>query len=262
MDIKPLKINDGSAVSASKTLLMSVHGWGKTTQLKHYKARFGKGFVISGEGGLASVADQDIDYLPFSSFDGTTDPSQNKYSFKVIAKYMQSQDFRDAAYKWVAIDSITELSQRIFEEVEREFAGDPNAFEKWAVYERRMTQTLKWVRDLPYHVFMTCLITEGENSNGEAKFSPLLVQKKIQNLTPALFDHVFCGIRESHTDDSGRTTVERMLITDEVRGYPGKSRDPHNRLKPEERCSDVTELLTRVMMTPEEYEKHNSQHEA
>lgn len=256
MVLRPLKINDGSVTAASKTLLMATHGWGKTYQIRNYYKRFGKGFVISGEAGLASVADLEVDYLPFTSFDRETNPDVGKYSFRAISSYVASDAFKSNGYKWIAIDSITELSQRCFEEVEKEFENDKNGFEKWAVYERRVTSALKWVRDLPYHVFLTSLLAEGEDASGEPSYSPILVQRKIQRLTPALFDHVFCGVRSTHIDDHGRTTVERMLITDEVKGYPGKSRDPYGRLAPEERCSDVTELLYRVMMTPDEYQNY------
>ena len=251
MKITPLKTNDSSVSETSKTLLIGHHGAGKTSQIRNYEQAYGKGFVISGESGLASVSDCEIDYLPFKSFES---PCQDGYSFKQIAAYVMSDDFRAQGYKWICIDSATELSQQCFADVEKEYAGSKNGFEKWGAYSAKITESLKWVRDLPYHVLITCLATEETDDNGQTHYWPMLVQNKVQKMIPALYDHVFCLIRATSTGDDGSAKVKRYLVTDEVRGWHGKTRDPHRRLKPVEDCDDVTELLRRVYMTQAEYE--------
>ena len=47
--------------SPSKTLLYSHHGFGKTYQARHYQEAYGKGIIFSGEAGLKSLQDVDID---------------------------------------------------------------------------------------------------------------------------------------------------------------------------------------------------------
>ena len=64
---------------------------------------------------------------------------------------------------------------------------------------------------------------------------------------PALFDHVLCGVRITDTNDQGKPKVQRYIVTDEVSGWHGKTRDPRNRLKPYEKSDDITELLTRML---------------
>ena len=256
MKITPLKTNDSSVSATSKTLLVGHHGAGKTTQIRNYSKAYGKGFVISGESGLASVSDCEIDYLPFNSFET---PVKNGYSFKQICQYVMSDDFKEAGYKWIAIDSATELSQRCFADVEKEFEGSKNGFEKWGSYQAKITEALKWVRDLPYHVLITCLATEEQDDNGQTHYWPMLVQNKVQKMVPALYDHVFCLVQATQDNGEGKTKVKRFLVTDNVNGWHGKTRDPHRRLQPYEDCDDVTELLRRVYMTPAEYEDYMKQ---
>ena len=68
MKITPLKTTDATVSSKSKSLVYGPHGSGKTTQCANYAKRYGKGIILSGEGGLSSISDMEIDYLPFSTF--------------------------------------------------------------------------------------------------------------------------------------------------------------------------------------------------
>ena len=85
MKIEVFKTNDTSVKGSSKVLLYAHHGAGKTTQAAKYADRFGKGLVISGESGLSSIADREIDYIPFTTFDRTP---REGYSFKQIVDYI------------------------------------------------------------------------------------------------------------------------------------------------------------------------------
>lgn len=250
MKITPLKTNDGSVSSASKVLCYGHHGAGKTSQIKNYARAYGKGLVLSGESGLSAISDIECDYIPFETFDRPA--KSGAYSFKDIVSYVNSEDFKAQKYKWIAIDSATELSQRCMQDVEREFENSSNGFEKWGTYERKITAALKWVRDLPMHVLITALAAEENDDNGITNFWPMLTQKKVQKLVPALYDHVFCLVRKT-TEANGRLDVKRYLITEQVHGWHGKSRDPHRRLRPVEDCDDITELLARVYMTEQEF---------
>lgn len=251
MNITPLRTNDGSITEATKTLVYGHHGVGKTTQIANYAKRYGKGLIISGESGLASIADQDIAYIPFATFESRP---REGYSFRDIVAYVNSDEFKAEGYKWLAIDSATELSQKCFADVEKEFANNSNGFEKWGAYERKMVQALKWVRDLPMHVCITALAAEESDDNGVAQYWPMLVQKKVQKLVPALYDNVFCLVRKAREED-GRIVVSRIVITDQVHGWQGKSRDPNRRLQPVERTGDITELLARITMSEQDYSK-------
>ena len=258
MKITPLKTNDGTVSSASKVLLYGHHGAGKTTQIKNYSREFGKGLILSGESGLSSIADIDVDYIPFTSFD--RDPKDG-YSFKQIMTHIMSDEFKSKEYKWIAIDSISELSQRCFADVLAASGKDNITFEEWANYERKITFALKWVRDLPMHVLITALAVEESDDNGVTNYWPSLVQKKIQKGAPALFDHVFCLLRKTQ-EQGGKVDVKRFIVTDEVRGWHGKARDAHRRLSPIEDTDDVTDLLKRIYMTEDQFADYQRKGEA
>jgi len=230
----------------TKTLLYSHHGFGKTYQCRFYAERFGKGLILSGEAGLKSLEDVHIDFIPFGSWDGPHDPKAGKFSFKGIWKMMQSDEFKAVGYKWIAIDSLTEMGERCFEQCEKDNAGADNGFKVWADYKRAMLGALKAIRDLDMHVYVTCLAAEEKDANDTTQYWPSLPGRGVAKLVPALFDHVMCGVRTTETTDAGIPRVKRWIVTDEVSGWHGKTRDPKGTLKPFEDCDDVTKLLTRI----------------
>lgn len=237
-----------AALEPTKTLLYAHHGWGKTTACKHYQEHFGPGVIISGEGGLKSLGASNIDFMPFSSWDGKHDPENGKLSFVGITKIMQSQEFRDRGYKWCAIDSLTELSERLLQHLEKKHENNKNKFELWGDYSRDMLGALKWIRDKSdMHVLVTCLAKEETDANGMTHYWPLVKGNAVAKHVPSLFDYVFAGSRETDPGKDGTPPrVRRLVITDEVNGFHGKARDPHNVLKPVEECSNITTLLDRL----------------
>jgi hypothetical protein len=232
----------------TKVLLYAHHGYGKTYQCRYYAKRYGKGLIISGESGLKSLEDVDIDYVEFTSWMEFED------IYRYLSGLIKNGNFAKTGYKWIAIDSLTELSDRLVEMNEDKYKGKDGdidrskSFAMWAEYSRRMIGVLKWLRDLPVHVYMCCLAKEEESANGSSKeFWPMVAGSKTQKQIPALFDHVFCGKKVEVTDpDTGKITVKRYLIADEVSGWHGKVRDPYGVIKAYEEESDVTELLARM----------------
>lgn len=187
--------------AGTKVLLYAHHGFGKTYQCRFYQARYGKGLILSGESGLKSLEDVEIDYLPFSSWDGAHDEEKGIYSFRGIVRMLQSDAFKKAGYKWICIDSLTEMSERLIEHLEREHSGATNGFAMWGDYNRLMMGALKWIRDLPLHVYITCLAKEEKTPNDSIEYWPLVKGQAVAKHIPALFDHVFCGVRRTETDD-------------------------------------------------------------
>ena len=101
------------------------------------------------------------------------------------------------------------------------------------------------------HVYVTCLAKEEKDANDVTHYWPMVKGASVAKQVPALFDHVLCGVRRTETNDKGLPKVKRYIVTDEVSGWHGKTRDPKGVLKPFEQVDDVTELLTR-MATAEE----------
>lgn len=250
----PMKTSGVSVRSAQKTLLYAHHGFGKTTQAKYLQEEYGPGFVISGESGLRSLMFEDIDYLPFSSWDGLHDPDKKIYSFKGICNMMTSPEFEAMGYTWIMIDSLTELSEQCLAFHEAENVGSKNGFKVWGDYGSAMLGACKWIRDLPYHVLVTSLAKEETDDNGNTDYWPAVKGNAVGKQLPGIFDNVFCGVRTTQGDRTD-PKIERYIVTEEVRGWHGKARDPRRRLKPVEKCANVVQLFNRLEMTDSEYEK-------
>lgn len=62
-----------------------------------------------------------------------------------------------------------------------------------------------------------------------------------------------CGVRTTEADDSGRPRVKRYIVTDEVSGWHGKTRDPRGRIEAYEACDNITSLFDRMSMSDEEF---------
>jgi hypothetical protein len=256
MKFRPKKTSELLKGGAHKVLLYSHHGFGKTYQCRFYQKRYGKGLIVSGEAGLKSVEDTDIDYIPFTSWDGVNDEDKGEYSFMQIFKWITNPAFLDAqGYKWIAIDSLTEMSDRLMEHLEEKHKDNKNGFEKWGDNNRLMMGVMKKIRDLPVHVYVTSLAKEEADPNGVTQYWLSVQGGKLGKQIPALFDHVFGGVRTTEVAEGGQPKVRRWLATEEVSGWHGKVRDPQRRLDAIEKCDDVTEMLTRMSETKEQFDK-------
>jgi hypothetical protein len=242
-----------------KVLLYGHHGWGKTTQMKHFQEKYGPGFIISGESGLSSIRSAGIDYLPFTSWHGTTDPDKDEYSFVDIFKWTRTDDFRKRNYTWIGIDSLTELSDMSFKQAEAEAEAVAaksgkklDGFAVWANHAAQLIGACKAIRDMNMHVVVTALAKETTDENGGTDYWPMVAGKATMQQLPGIFDCVFCGVRSTQEVD-GKQRIVRYTITDEVRGWHGKVRDEKRRLKPIEKTGNIVELLTRLDIGDDEW---------
>lgn len=258
----PQSTNDDTVTGASKTLLMTHHGWGKTTTCAYYQQAYGRGLILSGESGLKSLMNVKIDYLHFSSWNGEHDPARGVYSFKGIMAMVDTQEFKNMGYAWICVDSLTELGDQILEAMEDKHDGNKNKFDKWVEFSRLIIGACKWIRDLPMHVLITCLAGEETDENGNITYWPLIPTAKTPKKIPGLFDYVFCGVRRAATnngqpvlDEHGQPVINRFVVTDEYRGWCGKARDPHRRLKAVETEDNIVRLLQRIDMPEQEYQE-------
>lgn len=260
MKIKPFKTSDVTALNLN-ILLYGHGGAGKTTAIGKFADTFGKGLIISGEGGLSSISDKDIDFIPFYSFDHPVDKAQypDGYSFKEIMSFIRSPEFREAGYNWLAVDSITELSRRAFNEANAENPDKNNNFKPYQIYSQKIDPLIGDLRDLPIHTIVTALAAEEQDDNGKTHFWPMLHQKSKQKKYIGDFDLVCALVTKTETQKvqggKDKMALRRYMLCDQVHGWHGKNRDPHGRIRPVEDGTDVPELVKRMMMTKEQFEK-------
>jgi hypothetical protein len=251
MAFTPLNTKD-ETTSFRKTLLIGVAGWGKTTQARHYKRHYGKGFIISGESGLSSIRSEGIDYLPFTSFDGPVDHAAGVYSFVEICKLIMSPEFKAAGYKWIMLDSLTELSDLTYAWADAKSAATAaatgkkqNGFEVWGELKDKMIGACKFIRDLPYHVIVTSLEKSSDNENGEAIYLPLVQGNAIQAQIPGIFDNVLYGVTAT-VKEADKSVTKRFILTGPYNGRNAKVRDESGSVNTVEETGDVTTILLKM----------------
>lgn len=250
---EPLNTSDHTT-AYRKTLLYGHHGWGKTTQFTHYQKHFGSGFILSGESGLSSIRQAGIDYLPFSSWSEASDPTKGAYSFVDIFKWMMTDDFKSKGYKWIGVDSLTELSDMSIKhcnekaEAEAKKQGKAvNGFQIFSDHAKNLIGACKAIRDMKLHVLVTALAKEGQDDKGNVEYWPMVSGKQAQQQLPGIFDNVFCGVR--HTSDPNgedKGKVIRYVVTEEYMGWKGKVRDENRRLKPVEQSGNLIHLFNKM----------------
>jgi len=227
----------------SKSLLVAHQGWGKTYTARYFAEAYGKGIIFSGEAGLKSLQDVEIDYV---SFTGWEHAEGDGVAFKDLLKMMRGPEFKKAGYKWIMLDSLTELSDIIFRHYDKLY-GDANGFKVWADYGKAIEGTLRMIRDQnDYHVVVTCLAKEESDNNGATHYWPQVQGSKQGKKIPAIFDNVFCGAKTPVKSSDGPPTIQRVIYTDEINGWHGKVRDPYGAARPVEETANIVEIIKRI----------------
>jgi hypothetical protein len=168
---------------------------------------------------------------------------------------MQTPEFKAAGYKWVMLDSLTELGDVIMTwataKAEREAAEankKVNGLAKYGDYADKMIGACKWVRDLPYHVIIAALAAETENEDtGVKSIEPLVQGTKAKAQIPGIFDNVFGGVLQAvkATKDTPAET-KRFIVTGSYAGFKAKVRDENNAALLVEETGNVCDVLRKI----------------
>jgi hypothetical protein len=169
--------------------------------------------LISAEAGHLVLSDSEIDMIDISTNDsGELIQEQLRIDrlFEVY-NFIQQPDVRKK-YKWIFIDSLTEISDFVLKKVQSEprFKDPKMAMLAWGEYTKIMTNLIKLFRDLPYfNVAFTAISDESEDKDGNPrKIKPLLQGQKMPERVGGFFDELFyMGVKEE------KDVVKRYILT-------------------------------------------------
>lgn len=140
--------------------------------------------VLSAENGLLCVQDL-VKHNVIESWNITC-----LGDFQEAAAELANGTLKDRSgnkYKWIFIDSLTEIAKKCKEAIEDDCKKED--FRMWGLYYKEMEKLVKQFRDMKdYHIVFTCL----ENYDSENKIiTPMLDSPRLRQELPSYFDEVF-----------------------------------------------------------------------
>lgn len=144
-----------------------------------------KVLVLSAESGLLCVRD----LLVAGKLSGFEIRSLQE--FQEALRYCQSREFLQEGYQWVFIDSLTEISARCAEDMQRRYPSKADSFKLWGEYLQVMTDIIKTFRDLSaVNVLFTCLVATDKDDMGRRYLVPDIAGSSLKNRLTSYFDEV------------------------------------------------------------------------
>lgn len=166
--------------------------------------------VLSVESGLLSIKESKLDAIDITTDDSGTlvSPAQRVRRLQEAYKFLTTEECR-SKYKWVFIDSLSEISQNMMEALYLEFPDRKDALPMYGENAKRMRSLIKAFRDLPwYNVVFTALAEDDKDENNK-RYKSIQMVGKIAQALPGLLDEVF--FLTAHEGEEGQ--IVRRLIT-------------------------------------------------
>ena len=237
-----MKISSTNSIKENKikALVAGFSGAGKTYQaslLKNFKT-----LVISAESGLLSIAGKGVDYIDISKDDaGKVIPKELRINrLMEVYRYILTPEAM-AKYDLLYIDSLTELSQVLYDYFKKEYPERKDSLVLFGELGQKTRDMIKSFRDVPhYHVIFTCLTVADKDETTGRRFANFDLVGGIKDRLAQFFDAIlYLRINQ----DGGREFV--CNATDSV-----TAKDRSGRLSPVE-PPDLGAVLNKMLQSNE-----------
>ncbi len=204
-----MKINNTKNYSEDKLkiLVYGEPGVGKTTLARTIGEPT---LIISAEGGLLSLNDSEIDFIDISLDDeGKQIPKEKRITrLGAVYQYLLTDECKNK-YKWIFIDSLTEVSQNLIEQLNQEFPERKDSLVMYGENSKRLRSLIKSFRDLSFYNVVFTALSEVEKDENNMRITTVSLVGGLASKVPAFFDEVFNLVASVDPDGKER----RILVT-------------------------------------------------
>jgi len=195
---------------ASKRITCIVYGDPGVGKTRLVKTVPGKALILDAESGLLSLSGTNIHSVPVKSWEGIREITANLTS-----------DHYKNEYQWLFIDSLTEISQLLMNDMKIKYPKAKDGFPMWNEYAEKMTKFIKAYRDFtPYNIVFTALVkTATDEFNRTSKRVNILKAALAEEL-PGVFDLIL--YHTTYKGDDGN--YHEGLLTVNADGIIAKDR--------------------------------------
>lgn len=219
-------------------LLIGPAGIGKTSQIRCLLGQDFQGgqwvqtefppekvLVLSAESGLLCVRD----LVAAGKVEGFEVRSLGE--FQEALRFCLSPDFQQAGYRWVFIDSLTEIAARCAEDLQRKYPSKSDSFKLWGEYNQVMTDIIKTFRDLPgVSVVFTCLVNVEKDDAGRRFPMPDISGSGLKQRLTSYFDEVLVLDRITINTGSPEAPIPQEMLVFNSRNPMGLAKDRSGKL--------------------------------
>ena len=228
-----------------KIVVAGESGNGKTSLAKTIQDNLGERvLIISAEAGLLSLRGSNIDYIELQRRDGKEVPRHERAKhLGEIYKWLMLPE-QVAKYKWIFIDSLTEVNQAILDAIEskEEFQGPKNTIKKYGELASNMMSLCKLFRDINnYNVIFSCLVKTETDNDGIGKMKVAIIGAFADRL-PALFDLIlYLGVSKEVGKDGKNNRFLLTQKTDRI-DFPKDRSGKLDRIEP----ADLAVIVNKI----------------
>jgi len=169
-----------------------------------------KTLIISAEAGLLTLRKKNIAFVDMGTDDnGKPIPVEKRIDrLGEIYKYLLTDEAKNK-YSYVVLDSLTEVSESVLQELRGKPEYIKNQQGMWGEYGNRVMKIAKLFRDLPHYGVAVIGHEEIEKDETNKRFTGLMISGKSKTNLIMVFDEIYY-LTVAKADDGG---LKRVLLT-------------------------------------------------
>lgn len=185
--------------------------------------------VISAESGLLSINDTELGFIDITQDDAGAQltPTQKFLRLQEAGQFVSDPDVK-AKYKWLFIDSLTEIGQVVYETIKAsdpKFQDPKHGLQLWGQFSEKMRSIVKYFRDLPHYNKVFTALSKKDKDNAGNVTTGVDLQGRISEQLPGYFDEVlFYEITKSFDETQKNEIIHRRLHTVGSQSFVAKDR--------------------------------------